>query len=49
VAGIGEVLIDVFENGQTTLGGAPFNVTFTFITADCAIDGRSDFSQRGGK
>jgi fructokinase len=28
VAGIGEVLIDVFENGQTTLGGAPFNVTF---------------------
>ncbi len=28
VAGIGEVLMDVFENGQTTLGGAPFNVTF---------------------
>jgi len=28
VAGIGEVLMDVFENGQATLGGAPFNVTF---------------------
>jgi fructokinase len=26
--GIGEVLKDVFENGDTTLGGAPFNVTF---------------------
>lgn len=28
VAGIGEVLMDVFENGQATLGGAPFNVAF---------------------
>jgi fructokinase len=28
VAGIGEVLMDVFENGQATLGGAPFNVIF---------------------
>jgi len=28
VAGIGEVLMDVFENGQATVGGAPFNVTF---------------------
>jgi fructokinase len=26
--GIGEVLIDVFENGDATVGGAPFNVTF---------------------
>jgi fructokinase len=26
--GIGEVLMDVFENGQATLGGAPFNVIF---------------------
>jgi len=26
--GIGEVLMDVFENGQVTLGGAPFNVIF---------------------
>lgn len=28
VVGIGEVLMDVFENGQATLGGAPFNVAF---------------------
>lgn len=28
VAGIGEVLMDVFENGHSTLGGAPFNVTY---------------------
>jgi len=28
VAGIGEVLMDVFENGEATLGGAPFNVVF---------------------
>jgi fructokinase len=28
VAGIGEVLMDVFENGHATLGGAPFNVVF---------------------
>lgn len=28
VTGIGEVLMDVFENGQSTLGGAPFNVVF---------------------
>ncbi len=28
VAGIGEVLMDVFESGQATLGGAPFNVAF---------------------
>lgn len=28
VVGIGEVLMDVFENGQATLGGAPFNVIF---------------------
>ena len=28
VVGIGEVLMDVFENGQATVGGAPFNVTF---------------------
>src|SRR5260370_8932622 len=28
IAGIGEVLVDVFENGEVTVGGAPFNVTF---------------------
>jgi fructokinase len=28
VAGIGEVLVDVFESGESTIGGAPFNVTF---------------------
>ena len=28
VVGIGEVLMDVFESGQVTLGGAPFNVIF---------------------
>ena len=28
VAGIGEVLIDLFEDGQATVGGAPFNVVF---------------------
>jgi len=28
VVGIGEVLIDVFEDGQTTVGGAPLNVIF---------------------
>jgi fructokinase len=28
VAGIGEILVDVFEDGQATVGGAPFNVTF---------------------
>jgi fructokinase len=28
VTGIGEVLMDVFENGEATLGGAPFNVVF---------------------
>lgn len=28
VVGIGEILKDVFENGVTTLGGAPFNVVF---------------------
>lgn len=28
VAGIGEILMDVFEDGTATLGGAPFNVTF---------------------
>jgi fructokinase len=28
VAGIGEVLMDVFQDGQATLGGAPFNVAF---------------------
>lgn len=28
VAGIGEVLMDVFESGEATLGGAPFNVAF---------------------
>jgi fructokinase len=28
VVGIGEVLMDVFENGEATLGGAPFNVAF---------------------
>jgi fructokinase len=28
VAGIGEVLMDVFENGEATVGGAPFNVIF---------------------
>ena len=28
VAGIGEILMDVFENAQVTLGGAPFNVSF---------------------
>jgi len=28
VVGIGEVLMDVFENGEATVGGAPFNVTF---------------------
>lgn len=28
VVGIGEVLMDVFENGQASVGGAPFNVTF---------------------
>jgi fructokinase len=28
IAGIGEVLVDVFEDGKTTVGGAPFNVTF---------------------
>jgi len=28
VAGIGEVLMDLFENGQATVGGAPFNVIF---------------------
>jgi fructokinase len=28
VAGAGEVLMDVFENGAATLGGAPFNVVF---------------------
>jgi fructokinase len=28
VAGIGEVLIDLFEDGNATVGGAPFNVLF---------------------
>ena len=28
IAGIGEVLVDVFESGEVTVGGAPFNVTF---------------------
>ena len=28
VVGIGEVLMDVFENGAITLGGAPFNLAF---------------------
>jgi fructokinase len=28
VVGIGEILMDVFENGNATLGGAPFNVAF---------------------
>ena len=28
VVGIGEVLMDVFEDGQTTVGGAPLNVVF---------------------
>jgi fructokinase len=28
IAGIGEILMDVFENGKATLGGAPFNVAF---------------------
>jgi fructokinase len=28
VVGIGEVLMDVFEDGEVTVGGAPFNVTF---------------------
>jgi len=28
VAGIGEVLMDVFESGAATLGGAPFNVAY---------------------
>ena len=28
VVGIGEVLMDVFEDGEVTLGGAPFNVTY---------------------
>ena len=28
VAGIGEVLIDVFEDGQSAVGGAPLNVVF---------------------
>ena len=28
VVGVGEILMDVFENGEATLGGAPFNVAF---------------------
>ena len=28
VVGIGEVLMDVFENEDATVGGAPFNVIF---------------------
>jgi fructokinase len=28
VAGVGEILMDVFEDGTSTLGGAPFNATF---------------------
>jgi fructokinase len=28
IAGIGEILMDVFEDGSATLGGAPFNVAF---------------------
>jgi len=28
VAGVGEVLMDVFEDGEATVGGAPFNVIF---------------------
>ena len=28
VVGIGEVLMDVFEDGEASVGGAPFNVTF---------------------
>jgi len=28
VVGIGEVLMDIFESGEATAGGAPFNVTF---------------------
>jgi fructokinase len=28
VSAIGEILVDRFESGQTTLGGAPFNVAF---------------------
>jgi fructokinase len=28
VAGIGEVLIDLFDHGEATVGGAPFNVVF---------------------
>jgi fructokinase len=28
VAGIGEVLMDLFEDGESTVGGAPFNVVF---------------------
>jgi fructokinase len=28
VVGIGEVLMDVFESGEATVGGAPFNVTY---------------------
>jgi fructokinase len=28
VVGIGEVLMDVFENGEATMGGAPLNVVF---------------------
>lgn len=28
VVGIGEILMDVFQDGEATLGGAPFNVAF---------------------
>jgi len=28
VSGIGEVLIDIFDHGEATVGGAPFNVLF---------------------
>lgn len=28
VVGIGEILMDVFEDGEATMGGAPFNVIF---------------------
>jgi fructokinase len=44
IAGIGEILMDVFEDGSATLGGAPFNVAFHASQLLAASGrGRADF------
>jgi fructokinase len=43
VAGIGEVLIDLFDHGEATVGGAPFNVVFHVNQLIQAISGGQAF------